>query len=229
MKVYEIAKEFGVKSQVIVDMLKDTTEKKLTATSVLDEELVDFINVEMETIKAEEEAKAKAEAERIAKEEAEKLEKQIEIEYKPDKMVKCHSIFPGTNHFTGKHTGMTYNFFGVGDTRNVEYQDLKAAMLEGAASIFKPDIVIDDEILLNDEHWSEVKAVYEEMYDEKDIKKLLSLPTKNFEKALLELPITARKIIITEIANQIEKGTFEQYNKAKIIDKVCGTRFDLTM
>ena len=33
----------------------------------------------------------------------------------------------------------------------------------------------------------------------------------------------------TTYATQMENGTFEQWNKAKIIDKVCGTRFDLKM
>ena len=40
---------------------------------------------------------------------------------------------------------------------------------------------------------------------------------------------TAKNTIISIIASQIENGTFEQYNKAKIIDKISGTRFDLKM
>lgn len=41
--------------------------------------------------------------------------------------------------------------------------------------------------------------------------------------------IRKQQTIISIIATQIENGTFEQYNKAKIIDKISGTRFDLKM
>jgi len=241
MKVYELAKELGVKSTVLTELLEGTSEKKMVATSVLSEDQIDYINLEMETIKAEEEAriaeeKAKAEAEEkarleaLAKEEEEKSKRaKTDQDFKADEMIPCHSVFPGTLHFTGKATGMTYTFFGSGDRRNVEYQDLKAAMLENAESITKPDIVIDCEELINDEHWWEVKAAYEEMYDENDIKKILTLPTKQFREAFSQLPPTARQTIITMVATQIDNGTFESYNKAKIIDDIAGTEFNLIM
>lgn len=67
------------------------------------------------------------------------------------------------------------------------------------------------------------------MFNEKDIEKVMNLPYRDFEKAFIQLPITAKNRIITTYATQMENGTFEQWNKAKIIDKVCGTRFDLKM
>ena len=102
-------------------------------------------------------------------------------------------------------------------------------MLEHVDSMYNPDIVIDDNDLINDEHWWEIKEIYSEMYNEDDIKKIMSLPTRDFETAYKQLPITAKNTIISIIASQIENGTFEQYNKAKIIDKISGTRFDLKM
>ena len=76
--------------------------------------------------------------------------------------------------------------------------------------------------------WSrEVKEIYENMFTESEIKKILSLPTRDFEKAFVQLPITARNTIISIFASQIENGTFEQWGKTKIIDKITGTRFDL--
>ena len=64
---------------------------------------------------------------------------------------------------------------------------------------------------------------------EDEIKKVMELPLRDFKVAYPQLPITAKNTIISIFASQIENGTFEQYNKAKYIDEVSGTRFDLTM
>ena len=122
---------------------------------------------------------------------------------------------------------MTYKFVGSGDRRNVEYQDLKAAMLEGYPSIFNPDIIIEDDNLLNDEHWIDVKNVYANMFDENDIQKLMNLRASDFKVAFTQVPAVVQKIIIEKYATQIENGTFDDLSKAKIIDEICGTRFDL--
>ena len=216
MKLFELAKELDVKSKVLIDLLNESSDKKYVATSVLDDEQIEFIRSEMDTAK---------------KEEEKAVEKKVktDADYRPDEMIRCHSVFPGILYFSGRHTGMTYTFVGTGDVRNVEYQDLKAAMLEHTESIFNPDIVIDDANLINDEHWMDVKRVYEEMYDEQDIKKLIELPLRDFNVAFPQLPIPTREAIITLFATQIENGTFEQLNKANYIDEVCGTRLDLKM
>ena len=108
-------------------------------------------------------------------------------------------------------------------------QDLKAAMLEGRDSIFAPDIIIDDENLINDERWSDVKETYEKMFTEKDIQKIMGLSNRDFRDAYKQLPITAKNIIISTLATQIESGNYEQFGKAKIVDEISGTRFDLKM
>ena len=64
---------------------------------------------------------------------------------------------------------------------------------------------------------------------QKDIKKLIALPLRDFKVAFPQLPIPTREAIITLFATQIENGTFEQLNKANYIDEVCGTRLDLKM
>lgn len=226
MKLFELAKEFNVKSKVLMDLLNENSEKKVAPMSILTDEQVDFLRAELGILKEEKEQEEKAaEAKVILEANKPKTDK----DYKPDEMIECHSIFPGILYFYGKHTGMTYTFYGAGDRRNVEYQDLKAAMLEHTDSLYNPDIVIDDMNLINDEHWWEIKRVYEDMFDEDDIKKVMSLNTKDFRTAFSRLPATARDTIISIYASQIEDGTFEQWNKTKIIDEVCGTRFDLKM
>lgn len=236
MKVFELAKELTVQSKEIVSLLKENGEADISHMTVLTDDQIDFIRSEFSTAsKVEEErlakeAKAKAEAEAAIKEQKKaKEKKRTDADYRPDEMIPCRSIFPGVLLFSGTHSGMTYTFTGIGDRRNVEYQDLKAGLLEQRSSMFNPDFIIEDADLLDDDRWYELKQVYENMYDEKDIKRVMDMPTRDFEAAFVQLPVTARNTIITMIATQIENGTFEQYNKAKIIDKICGTRFDLKM
>ena len=218
MKIFELAKEIGVPSSDIVSLLKENevpVKNHMTALSEEAEELVraNYIKVQPETKKVE-----------IVEP---KKNVKTDADYKPDEMIRCRSLFAGVLLFTGDATHMTYTFNGPGDVRNVEYQDLKAAMVQRKDSIFNPDIIIEDTDLVNDDHWFEVKEVYENMFDENDITKVMNLPVRDFRYAFEQLPITAKNRIIANYATQIENGTFEQLNKAKIIDEVCGTRFDL--
>lgn len=231
MKIYELAKELGVQSKDVVALLKESGQEDVNHMSTLSYENIEFVKAEFSTVAAIKEQEKLDELEKLEKvakiEEVNK--KKTDADYKPDEMIPCRSVFAGVLIFTGDHTGMTYKFNGMGDRRNIEYQDLKAGMLQQKASMFNPDFIIEDSNLIEDERWYELKEVYESMYDEDDIKKVMELPTRNFEDAFVKLPVTAKNSIITMIATQIENGTFEQYNKAKIIDKVCGTRFDLKM
>lgn len=65
------------------------------------------------------------------------------------------------------------------------------------------------------------------MFDENDIQKLMNLRASDFKVAFTQVPAVVQKIIIEKYATQIENGTFDDLSKAKIIDEVCGTRFDL--
>lgn len=223
MKIFELAKELTVQSKEIVNLLKESGVDYVTHMTVLTEEQEEFVRSEFATVAAiKEEEKKTIELKEVKK-------KKTDADYRPDEMISCRSVYAGVLIFNGDHSGMTYTFNGVGDRRNIEYQDLKAAMLQQKSSLFNPDIIIEDNDLIDDERWYDIKQVYENMYDENDIKKVMLLPTREFENAFVQLPVTARNTIITTIATQIENGTFEQYNKAKIIDKICGTRFDLKM
>lgn len=228
MKVFELAKELKVQSKEVTSLLKENGDTDVSHMTVLTDDQINFIKSEFATAAIVEKEKAEAaikEEKRIEKE----IKKKTDADYRPDEMIPCRSVFPGVLIFNGDHSKMTYTFNGVGDRRNIEYQDLKAAMLQQKSSLFNPDIIIEDLNLIEDERWIEIKEVYENMYDESDIKKVMAMPTRDFEEAFTKLPVTARKTIITLIATQIENGTFEQYNKAKIVDKICGTRFDLKM
>lgn len=221
MKIFELAKELKVQSKDIVSLMKECGEENITHMTSLTDEQIDFIRSEHETAKAiKEEAK---------QEEKKETKKKTDADYRPDEMIPCRSIFPGVLLFNGVHSGMTYTFNGMGDRRNIEYQDLKAGMLQQSSMMFNPDFIIEDYDLIADERWSELKSVYENMYTDEDIKKVLNLPTRQFKEAFLKLPVTARQSIITVIATQIENKAFDEYSKAQFIDNECGTCLQIKM
>ena len=221
MKVYELAKQLNRKSSEVMNVLKEFGVDVKSANMSLTEEQEDMIRSEF--------IEEKTIIETIEEPKAEAPKRKTDADYRPDEMIPCRSVFAGTLIFTGDHTGMSYTFNGMGDRRMIEYQDLKAGMLQQKPSMYKPKFIIEDADLINDVHWVDIKEVYEKMYDQKDLEKILELPNPKFREIYTTLPITAKQTIITIIATRIENGTFENYNKAKIIDEISGTRFDLKM
>lgn len=149
--------------------------------------------------------------------------------YKPEDLILCRSMFAGTLLFTGIKTKMTYEFSNIGDVQYVEFQDLRAAMVTGVKTITAPYIIIEDEILLEDPHWKKIKDLYDNLYSEEDIEKILNLPAPQFKEAFINLPIGFKKTINTLVATRIENGTFDSMNKVRIIDEVCGTDLKLLL
>ena len=221
MKVYELAKQLNRKSSEVMTVLKEFGVDVKSANMSLTEEQEDMIRSEF--------IEEKTIIETIEETKAEAPKRKTDADYRPDEMIPCRSVFAGTLIFTGDHTGMSYTFNGMGDRRMIEYQDLKAGMLQQKPSMYKPKFIIEDADLINDVHWVDIKEVYEKMYDQKDLEKILELPNPKFREVYATLPITAKETIITIIATRIENGTFENFNKAKIIDEISGTRFDLKM
>ena len=224
MKIYELAKQLNRKSSDIISVLKELGVEAKSANMALTEEQEDMVRTEFVELKTV--AETVEEIKEIA---VEVTKRKTDADYRPDEMIPCRSVFAGTLVFTGDHTGMSYTFNGMGDRRMIEYQDLKAGMLQQKPSMYKPKFIIEDADLINDDHWVDIKEVYEKMYDQKDLEKIIDLPNPKFREVYTTLPITAKETIITIIATRIENGTFENYNKAKIIDEISGTRFDLKM
>lgn len=227
MKVYELAKQLNRKSSEVMSVLKELGVEIKSANTSLTEEQEDMIRAEFVELKTV--AETVAEVAPVTAPVVEAPKRKTDADYRPDEMIPCRSVFAGTLIFTGDHTGMSYTFNGMGDRRMIEYQDLKAGMLQQKPSMYKPKFIIEDADLINDVHWVDIKDVYEKMYDQKDLEKILELPNSKFRETYTTLPITAKETIITIVATRIENGTFENYNKAKIIDEISGTRFDLKM
>lgn len=147
--------------------------------------------------------------------------------YEPDDLIPCRSMYAGTLLFTGEKTKITYEFSNMGDFRYVEYQDLLSALLLRKKSLFAPYIVIEDDKLLEDVHWQEVKAVYDGLYTRQDLINLINLPATRFAEEFKKLPSGFKSTIATMVSEMITEGTFDSMNKIKVIDEVCGTDLKL--
>lgn len=147
--------------------------------------------------------------------------------YEPEDLIPCRSMYAGTLLFTGDKTKITYEFSNMGDFRYIEYQDLLSALLMRKKSIFAPYIIIEDEELLENTHWQEVRKVYDGLYDRQDLINLINLPTARFDSEFRKLPSGFKSTIATMISEMITEGAFDSMNKIKIIDEECGTDLKL--
>jgi hypothetical protein len=132
-------------------------------------------------------------------------------------------MYAGCLLFTGDKSKITYEFSNIGDFRYIEYQDLLAAMLVRKKSLYAPYIIIDDEELLANPHWKQIKDIYDGLYSERDLMNLINLPTSQFNEEFRRLPVGYQKTIATIISGMIAENTFDSMNKIRIVDEVCGT------
>lgn len=143
--------------------------------------------------------------------------------YEPNDIIMCHSVFPGRFLFTGPKTKIVYPFEACGDENPVEYQDLLAAMMSKKKSIMAPYIVVDDEELLEDIRWKQVKKVYDSMFAIKDMDKFLLMPFATFKKTFEKLPAGIKKNVMLEISARVRDGEFSEMNKIRLVDEACSS------
>lgn len=143
--------------------------------------------------------------------------------FAPDDLVLCRSVFPGTLLFTGAKTKVIYTFEARGDECYVEYQDLLSAMLTKKSALTAPDILIEDEEVLESTHWQEIKKLYDKLNNVGDINKLINLPYVEFKKKFEQLPIGAKKNVMLTVSSLIHEGEFDSMNKIELIDKTCNS------
>ena len=183
-------------------------------------ESVDSINEEVEQEVTKEEIKEKPVVKKtpvVAKKEPK--------QFTQHDLILCRSVTAGWLGCGGK-SGQYYIFENFGDQCEVEYQDLFALKQRRSPYLYAPLFVIEDEELLDNPRWTDIKKFYDEkVYTMDDINEILNIPANNFEEALKALPKGLAKSLQVEVAKRIENGTFDSLKKIKIIDEVCGTDF----
>lgn len=143
-------------------------------------------------------------------------------EYKADDLIPCRSMTKGELIYIGKKSGEVYTWEDYGDITEIEYQDLLGLRAKKSSFIFETLFVIEDEELLEDPKWKDVKALYEKIYSE-DVGTLIDMNLNDFKRIFPTLPSGLQRAVSSEVATEMEAGTFDSLQKIKVIDEVCGT------
>ncbi len=169
--------------------------------------------------KATETAKEKTEPKKM---ETKAVEPVAKREYKGDDLIPCRSMTKGELIYVGKKTKEVYTWADYDDITEVEYQDLLALKSAKSPFIFDTLFIIEDEELIETAKWKDVKVVYEKIYSN-DVPTLISMDINKFKKVFPNLPNGLKKAVVTEVATQMEAGTFDSIQKIKLIDELCNT------
>ena len=144
-------------------------------------------------------------------------------EYKPGDTIRCVSMTHGELIMHGNKSGLLYTWENYGDETYVEHQDLYALKTRNSSFIYDPLFIIDDDELLSQPRWSDVKDFYENMYANEDLSQILLMDNANFRALIKSAPKGLRKAIEVEMITRLEDGTFDSLQKIKIVDEICGT------
>lgn len=158
-----------------------------------------------------------------------KFEKKTIKAYKDDELIPCRSIMSGYMNMFMPKTKLVMEWTGNGDICQVEYQDLRAAMISRDPHIMKPYIIIEDAELLELPEWSAVKKLYDSMYTTDDLSQILDLPYDKMAQIIGQLPVGAKTALVAIARERIDNKTFDSMNKIKLIDETFGTDLMLFM
>ena len=140
-----------------------------------------------------------------------------------DDIIICKSVTAGELIAKGKKTGNTYVWAGYGDDAEVAYGDIQSWKSSKSSFIYAPQFLIEDEELLEERTYADIKDLYNTLYKIGDIKALFNLDNKTFKKALDKAPLAMRTTIKSIATDMIKDGSLDSLDKITTIDKVLNT------
>lgn len=143
-------------------------------------------------------------------------------DYKPNDYISCTSLTKGELIMVGKKTGEVYTWSNYGDITEVEYQDLLALKAVKSAFIFDLLFMINDEELIENPKWKDVKVLYEKVYST-DIDSIIDMDVDSFRRVITTLSGGLKRALITEVSTRIENDNFDSIQKVKAIDTQFNT------
>ena len=162
--------------------------------------------------------------------ETEKVEvKKTAHKFEPDELIPVRSITQGTLLMPGSKSKILYTWESYGDIVQVEYQDLYTLKASRSGYLYKPYFIIENDELLEQAHWKDLKGIYDNLLTKTDISDILNLSPADFEETLKNLPEGFKDAVKMEVSTRLDNGTFDSIKKVKIVDKVCGTDLFNTM
>lgn len=205
----------------------NTAKEIVKAANVEVEEKQDDV-IEQAEINDVEEAEDIEETEKIeevsVKNIVEKVKPQpVQKTYDQHDLILCRNVSAGWLKMTGK-SGIPYVWNATGDLCEVEYGDLWARKTAKSEYLYKPYFVIEDEELLEQPRWKDLKTFYDEkVYGLDNVDAIINVPSSSIRRVLVELSDGMKNAVAVRAATMIENGSLDSLKKIKIIDEVCGT------
>ena len=203
MLVRDLAKELGVSNKQIIAALGDDTK---TQASKLTDEEVEMIKSKTST---------------TVEVKPEKIVKPVEPrKFQADDAIPCRSVTAGELIFNGK-SGTYYSWADAGHTIDVRYDDIIQLKFARSSKLYFPRFIIEDEELLADPRFADIKALYDKIYSA-DIEELLNLPNEQFVEVLTKAPAGLKNALKVTVATRCEEGTFDSLQKIQAVEQICG-------
>lgn len=191
------------------------TNEEIQETKEKDAVLEDFVE-ETKSVVQEESKPVEKEA---AKESVRK-----KTEHEPTELIKCRSVVQGVLLFKGPKSQTDYRWDAANDIVEIEYQDLRAARVSKHAFLTRGYFIIEDNDLLDEEEWAEVKKKYGEMYSRKDLTAIFKIDDVNaMVRAIQNLPDGVRAQMGSIAKGLMDNGQLDSIKKITALDKLLGT------
>lgn len=205
MLIRDLAKELGVSNKQIIAALGDDT--KMQASKLTDEEV--------------EIVKEKFSAPKTVEVKRETVSKVVEARrFQADDAIPCRSVTAGELIMIGK-SGTYYSWANAGHVIDVRYDDIVQLKFARSSQLYFPRFVIEDEDLLADVRFADIKALYDKMYSA-DIEEIISLPNDKFIEVLSKAPNGLKNALKVTVATRFEEGTFDSLQKIQAVEQICG-------
>lgn len=147
--------------------------------------------------------------------------------FNKDDLIPCVSITPGELFFEGGRTKELYIWANIGDTTEIEYQDLNYAIQQNHPLVTKPRFIIQDKDIIA-QH-PELDRIYSGLYSTGDLKAIVKKTPSEIEAEVAKLPIGAKEALKGIVSSMISNGSLDSVNRIKVLDKVLGTEMLLKL
>lgn len=229
MKVSELAKELNLTSKNIIEYLTNEGFEVKAATSVLSDEMIEKVKSNVENVQK---TIANKDSEKVSVESPTPVANTVSSvptapkktvrKFEPSDLIPCRSVRAGELLLPGKKSKLLYIWSGVGDTTEVEFQDLQALRSTRSHYIYDPLFIIEDEELL--ELWKrDLVPVYQKISGLDDLESVFDLPVDDFKEELKSFSVGIQNTIKIMAAEKVQNGVLDSLAKIKIIDEVLDT------
>ena len=147
--------------------------------------------------------------------------------FKDTDMIRCVSCTAGKLVMVGMKTKDPYIWVSEGDTVDVPYIDLIAAIRSRSNYVYRPRFVIDDPDFIA-QH-KDLDTLYSRLYSKSDLMSVFDMPAARMKKAITQLPDGVKETVKSLAITAIENGSMDSISKIKAIDEIFGTQMLIKM